>query len=92
MNKSTRDQFGVSLGDVEDESAALTRRASELDFTAEQVGQLATDREAQSGSAIAAACAGVGLLESLEDDFLLAGINADAGVAHGKGHHGPGAP
>ena len=65
---------------VERERAALARRAAQLDLAAEQVGKLAADRQAQAGAAVLAAGAGVGLLEGLEDDLLLLGRDADAGV------------
>ena len=59
----------------------LPWRAVQADFAAEQVRQLAADRQSQAGAAVLAARAGVGLLERLEDDFLLVGRDADAGVA-----------
>jgi uncharacterized protein (TIGR03032 family) len=50
------------------------------DFAAQQEGQLAADGEAQSGAAVFAAGRGIGLLERLEDDLLLLGRDADAGI------------
>ena len=47
-----------------------------------RLGQLAADRQAQAGAAVLAAGARVGLLERLEDDLLLLGRDADAGVGH----------
>ena len=44
--------------------------------------KLAADGETETGAAIFAAGAGVGLLEGLEDDLLLFGRNADAGIRH----------
>ncbi len=55
-------------------------RAAQLDFAAEQVGEFAADREAETRTAVFAARAGIGLLEGLEDDLLLLGRNSDAGV------------
>src|SRR5437763_275895 len=49
--------------------------------------ELAADGQTQAGTAEAAARAGIRLLKRLEDDFLLVGRNADAGVAHGKSDH-----
>ena len=72
---------------VEREGAAHVRRAAQMDFAAEQVRQLAADREAQAGAAVFAAGAGVGLLEGLEDDLLLLGRDADAGVGDLERHH-----
>ena len=57
-------------------------RAAQLDLAAEQAGQLAADRQTEAGAAVLAAGAGVGLLEGLEDDALLLGRDADAGVGH----------
>ena len=65
---------------VERERAALAGRADQPDLAAEQRRQLAADREAEAGAAVLAAGAGVGLLERLEDQPLLLGRDADAGV------------
>ena len=74
------------------------RRAAQLDLAAEQARELAADGEAEAGAAVLAAGAGVGLLERLEDDLLLLGRDADAGVgdlerddraAPGAGSGGP---
>ena len=75
---------------VERERAALARRAVQLDLAAEQIGKLAADRQAEAGAAILAAGAGVGLLERLEDDLLLLGGNADAGIGDLEGDDGGG--
>ena len=66
---------------VQRERAALARRADQPDLAAEQRRQLAADGEAETGAAVLAAGAGVGLLERLEDQPLLLGRDADAGVA-----------
>ena len=81
---------GRRIGDrqVERECAADARRAAQLDFAAEQARQLAADRKPQSGAAIFAAGAGVGLLECLENDLLLLGRNADAGIGDLEGDDG----
>ncbi len=55
--------------------------AGQADLTAEQLRQLAADREAEAGAAVLARRAGVGLLERLEDDALLLRRDADAGIA-----------
>ena len=52
-----------------------------------EIGQLAADRQSETGAAILAAGAGIGLLEGLEDDLLLLGRDADAGVGHLERHH-----
>src|SRR3989442_9980304 len=66
--------------------AALARIARELELAAEEPRQLATDREPEPGAAVLAAGAAVGLLERLEDDSLLVGRDADAGIADREGH------
>ena len=66
---------------IEREGAAAAGGAAQVDLAAQEVGELAADGEAEAGAAVAAAGAGIGLLEGLEDDLLLFGGNADAGVA-----------
>src|ERR1700757_953737 len=73
---------------IEGEGAALSRRALQLDFAAEQVCELAADGEAKSRASVFAAGTGVGLLEGLEDDLLLLLRNANAGVRNFKGDDG----
>src|SRR5262249_43153000 len=51
------------------------------DLAAQQVRKLAADRETQTGTAVLAGRAGVGLLERFEDDLLLLRRDADAGIA-----------
>ena len=81
----------VGLRQIQRERAALSGRAAQLNFAAEQVGQLAADGQAQAGSAVLAAGAGVGLLEGLEDDALFFGRNADAGIGNFERDHRAGA-
>ena len=72
---------------IERERAADAGLAAQLDLAAEQVRQLAADRQAEAGAAVFAAGAGVGLLERLEDDALLLRRDADAGVGDLERHH-----
>ncbi len=72
-------------GQEQGERAALTGCAVQLDLAAEEAGQLAADGEPESGAAVLAAGAAVGLLEGLEDDLLLVGGDADARVGHREG-------
>ena len=58
----------------------------QADVAAKQRRQLAADGEAESGAAVLAARAGVGLMERLEDQLLLLRRDADAGVGHGERH------
>ena len=69
----------------------LSGCAAQLDFSAQQAGQLAADGESQSGSAVFAAGAGVCLLKRLEDDSLLLRRNTDSGIGDLEGNHGCGA-
>ena len=73
---------------IQRESAAVALTALQANFAAEQIRQFAADRQAQARAAVLAACAGVRLLERLEDDLLLVGRDADAGVAHLEGDDG----
>ena len=68
----------IGLRQIQRESAALAGRAAKLDFAAEQAGEFAADGQAQTGSAVLAAGAGVCLLEGLEDDALLVERDSDA--------------
>ena len=81
----------VARRQVQGEGAARPGRADELDLAAEELRELAADREAQARAAVLAAGRAVGLLERLEDDLLLVRRDADAGVAHREGDHPLGA-
>ena len=73
-------------GQVQGKCAALADPALYADFSAQGMRKLSADRESQSGPAIVAAGAPVGLLESLEYDLLLVGFDTDAGVGDGKSY------
>ncbi len=60
----------------------------QMNFAAEEIGQLAADGEAQAGAAIFPAGAGVGLLKRFENQFLLLLGNANAGIGHLEGNNG----
>jgi hypothetical protein len=77
----------VALRQVQGEGAADAGRADEPDLAAEQPRQLAADREAEAGAAVLARGRAVGLLERLEDDLLLVGRDADAGVRDRERDH-----
>src|SRR6202008_1413649 len=78
------------LRQVQRERATTSRRARKLNFTTEQAGDLAADRQAQARPAILPARAPVGLLEGLEDDLLLVERNADSRVLDREGKYRPG--
>ena len=61
-------------------------RAGQFDFAAQQRRQFAADGETQTGSAVFAAGAGIGLLERFEDELLFFGRDADSGIADRNGH------
>src|SRR6266702_5112474 len=65
---------------IERKGAPAAWRAAQLDLAAEQVGELAADGEAETGTAIFPARAGIRLLERLETDLLLLERDANAGV------------
>ena len=73
---------------VERERAADAGGRAQMDLAAQQIGELATDRQAEAGAAVLAAGRGVGLLERLEDDLLLLQQDADAGIGDFEGDHG----
>jgi hypothetical protein len=77
----------ISGRQIQREGAAAARRAAQLDLAAEQLRQFAADGEAEAGTAVFSAGAGIGLLERLEDDLLLFERNADAGVGHLERDH-----
>ena len=77
----------VALRQVQREGAAGAGPAHEPDLAAEQSRQLAADGEAEAGAAVLARGRAVGLLEGLEDDLLLDGRDADAGVRDREGNH-----
>ena len=54
--------------------------ADQPDLAAQQRGQFAADRQPQAGAAVLARGSRIGLLEGLEDQPLLVGRDADAGV------------
>ena len=60
--------------------------ALDRDLAAEQSRQLARNRQAEAGAAELAVGRAVGLAERLEDDLLVLGGDADAGVAHRERH------
>src|SRR5579871_2516325 len=75
----------IAAREIERERTSDTRRAAKMDFATEEVRELAADRETQTRAAIFAAGTGISLLERFEDDLLLFGGNADAGIGNLKG-------
>ena len=72
----------TGLRHVELERAALVGGADDGDLAAQQARDFAADRQPETGAAVLATRAAVGLLERLEDDPLLGGRDTDPGVAH----------
>ena len=83
-----RGRTDIGLRQIQREGAAFARSASQLDFTAQEAGQFATDCEAKASAAILTAGAGVCLLESLKDNSLLVCRDADAAVRDLKRYNG----
>ena len=71
----------VILRQIERERAALSGSARQADFTAQQARDFAADGQSEPGAAVLPAGAAVRLLEGLENDLLLVGGDADAGVS-----------
>ncbi len=69
---------------MEAEHAALARRALHGDLAAQQLRQVARNRQAQARAAVLAVGAAIGLLECFKNQLLLVFGNADAGVVHRK--------
>ena len=76
------DRSGSSAVNVEPDA----RRALDRDAAAEQLGQLAAQRQAEAGALDAALQRAVDLRELLEDPLLVLGRDADAGVGHRERH------
>ena len=79
---------GIGDRQIQRESAPYAGRAAQLNFAAEEARQLAADRKPQSGPAVFAAGARVGLLKRFENDLLFLGGNSDAGVGDLEGDDG----
>ena len=61
--------------------------AGQHNLTAEQVGELSADRQAQPSATVVTRGGAVALHECLEDAHLLVVFDADAGVTDGDGDH-----
>ena len=73
------------------ERAARPRLAAEADVAAEGLHEARGDRQPQARAPVAPRRRRVGLHELVEDDLLLVGRNADAGVGHLEPQHDAGA-
>ena len=78
--RSGRRAASEPLGQRQREGAAAAGRAVERELAAQQARQIARDREPEPGAAVLAVGGAVGLTEGLEDDLVLLGGDADAGV------------
>src|SRR5262249_185736 len=76
----------ISQRQIQREGAARAGRAAQLDFAAEEVGQLTADGQPQPGAAVFAAGAGIRLHEGLENDLLFLVRNTDAGIGNFESH------
>ena len=68
------------LGQHQGEDAAFARRAVHVDRSAQQLRQVARDRQAQARAAVFAVGAAIGLAEGFENQLLLVRRDADARV------------
>ena len=66
------------------ERAAAAQLALQTHVAAQQLGQLADDRQPQAGAGVLARQRVAGLAELLEDQLLLLRRDADAGVGDGQ--------
>src|SRR5580704_13690109 len=78
----------IGLRQIKSEGTALARSASQLDFSTEEAGQFAADRETKARAAVLAAGAGICLLESFKDNSLLIRRDADTAIGDLKRHNG----
>src|SRR4051812_15333426 len=88
-HQSPRDFHFAGLnaeGDGDPEGGAFVRGAADADGAAEEVRQLAGDRESEARAAVGAGDGTVELAELLEDDRLLVGGDAGAVIGHGDAH------
>ncbi len=81
------ERLAVALRQHQGKGTAGARRTLHLNLAAQQVRQLAGDRQAQARAAITSVGGAIGLAERLEDRRLLLRRDADAGVAHREGQH-----
>src|SRR6185369_17160937 len=81
-NRAHRD---MGLWQEQCERAPLPQRTSQPDFTAEQPGNFAADRQTEPGAAVFPAGAAIGLLEGFKNNLLFFWRDADAGIADGEG-------
>ena len=75
------------MREIQREGAAFAGHTAKFDFSSQQVGQLTADGQPQTGAAVLATRASVGLLECFENNALLFRRNANACVGHFEGHY-----
>ena len=73
-------------GQGERKGAALARCTVHCQLAAQQVRQVARNRQPQPGAAVLAVRAAIRLAKGVKDQVLLVQRNADAGVFHGERH------
>src|SRR5690606_26874944 len=71
---------------IQCERAAYARRAREPQLAAEQMRELAADRQTQARAAVLARGARIRLLERFEDDLLFLRRDSDAGIGDAELH------
>src|SRR5689334_20952722 len=75
----------VAGGDAHRENGARAERTRQRELAAEELGQLARERQSQSGARGAPLERALELGELLEDALLVLGSNADAGIGDHEG-------
>src|SRR5260221_441814 len=73
--------------EIQRECAADSGRTVDMNFSAQEACQFATDREAQSSAAVLAARRAVSLLKRLENHLLLVLRDSDAGINDREGDY-----
>src|SRR5581483_2829700 len=86
-----RSDWLVRQGEVEHEGAPDAGTADEPDLPAQQIGDLAADRQAEPGAAEAPTRVHVRLLKRFKNDRLFVRGNPNASIGYREAHNGPGA-
>ena len=92
VRRRSRRRLLVRPRQVEGERAALSNGRGHVDLSAEQPRDLAADRQAETGAAVAAVRLALCLLERLEDQLQLVVVDPDARVDDREGERDIGLP
>ena len=78
-----RDRGRGIVTDREGKDASCVGGADDGEFAAEESGQMSRDSQAEAGAAVEAGHRAINLAEGFEDNFLLVGGDAGAGIRNG---------